>query len=112
MSRGNSQMLAAPEVLALNSLLIQVSGARLVLDIGVFTGASSLSAALALGEGGRVVALEKSRTYGKIATRWVEGRDRCSAGQVLDRGRGGGQGAAEDRARHGLPALPPTGGAQ
>ena len=73
MSRGNSQMLAAPEVLALNSLLIQVSGAKLVLDIGVFTGASSLMAALALGEGGRVLALEKSRTYGKIASRWVEG---------------------------------------
>jgi predicted O-methyltransferase YrrM len=79
-------MMAAPEVLALNSLLIkvgpatngsdpglQVSGARLVLDIGVFTGASSLAAALALGEQGRVIALERSKAYGKVASRfWAE----------------------------------------
>jgi len=60
-------MMAAPEVLALNSLLIQVTGARTVLDIGVFTGASSLAAALAVGELGKVYALEKSRTYASIA---------------------------------------------
>jgi len=65
-------MLAAPEVLALNSLLIKVSGARVVLDVGVFTGASSLAAALAVGEGGRVEALERSRSYGEVA-RWEGG---------------------------------------
>ena len=78
-------MMAAPEVLALNSLLIKVSGAKVVLDVGVFTGeapdhagggagltvitpgASSLTAALAVGEGGQVLALERSKTYGQIA---------------------------------------------
>ena len=44
--------------------------ARTVLDIGVFTGASSLASALAVGEHGKVYALEKSRTYASIA-RWI-----------------------------------------
>ena len=46
---------------------VKVTGARTVLDIGVFTGASSLAAALAVGEHGKVYALEKSRTYASIA---------------------------------------------
>ena len=45
----------------------KVSGARTVLDIGVFTGASSLASALAVGEHGKVYALEKSKTYASIA---------------------------------------------
>ena len=44
-------MLGAPEVLALNTLLVQSLGAKKVLDVGVFTGASSLAAALALPRG-------------------------------------------------------------
>merc|ERR1711936_159958 len=40
----NGRMLGAPEVLALNTLLVQSLGAKKVLDIGVFTGASSLAA--------------------------------------------------------------------
>ena len=44
-------MLGAPEVLALNTLLVQSLGAKKVLDVGVFTGASSLAAALALPKG-------------------------------------------------------------
>ena len=44
-------MLGAPEVLALNTLLVQSLAAKKVLDIGVFTGASSLAAALALPKG-------------------------------------------------------------
>ena len=44
-------MLGAPEVLALNSLLVQSLGAKKVLDVGVFTGASALAAALALPKG-------------------------------------------------------------
>jgi len=89
MARGNSRMLAAPEVLALNSLLIKVSGARVVLDVGVFTGASSLAAALAVGEGGRVEALERSRSYGEVARRFwaqagVEERVTLHLGHALD----------------------------
>ena len=44
-----------------------MSGARTVLDVGVFTGASSLASALAVGEHGKVYALEKSKTYAAIA---------------------------------------------
>ena len=43
--------MGAPEVISLNSLLIKSLGAKKVLDIGVFTGVSSLAAALALPEG-------------------------------------------------------------
>jgi len=82
-------MLAAPEVLALNSLLIQVSGARTVLDIGVFTGASSLASALAVGEHGKVFALEKSKTYASIARKFwaqaeVEERVELMMGEALE----------------------------
>ena len=50
-----ARMLGAPEVISLNGLLIKSLGAKKVLDIGVFTGASTLAAALALPDGkGRV----------------------------------------------------------
>ena len=44
-------MLGDPDILNLNSLLIKSLGAKKVIDVGVFTGASSLAAALALPEG-------------------------------------------------------------
>ena len=43
--------MGAPEVTSLNSLLIKSLGAKKVIDVGVFTGASSLAAALALPDG-------------------------------------------------------------
>ena len=46
-----ARMLGAPEVISLNGLLIKSLGAKKVLDIGVFTGASTLAAALALPDG-------------------------------------------------------------
>merc|ERR1712038_1418459 len=68
-----SRMLGAPEVLALNSLLVQSLGAKKVLDIGVFTGASSLAAALALPKDGMVVACDVSDTHSQLARRhWTE----------------------------------------
>ena len=51
MTHARSMMMGAPEVVSLNAALIKMSRAKKVLDIGVFTGASSLSAALALPEG-------------------------------------------------------------
>ena len=84
-------MLGAPEVLALNTLLVQSLGAKKVLDVGVFTGASSLAAALALPKGsprfqifllilicsccvdGCVVACDVSDTHSELARRhWAE----------------------------------------
>ena len=44
-------MLGAPEVISMNALLIKSLGGKKVLDIGVYTGASSLGAALALPDG-------------------------------------------------------------
>merc|ERR1712212_16436 len=69
-SRG--MMLGAPEVLQLNANLMQVIGAKKVLDIGVFTGASSLSAALALPPGGKVHALDVSEEYTSIGKPYWE----------------------------------------
>ena len=51
MTHAWSMMMGAPEVVSLNAALIKMSRAKKVLDIGVFTGASSLAAALALPEG-------------------------------------------------------------
>ncbi|XP_050721580.1 probable caffeoyl-CoA O-methyltransferase 2 [Eriocheir sinensis] len=51
-------MLGAPEVLQLNANLIRSIGGRKVLDVGVYTGASALSAALALPQDGEVHALD------------------------------------------------------
>ena len=44
-------MMGAPEVISLNALLIKSLAAKKVIDVGVFTGASSLAAALALPKG-------------------------------------------------------------
>ena len=70
LSLSNCVMMAAPEVISLNMFLIKAIQARKVLDVGVFTGSSSLAAAIAVGEGGTVFALEKSRKYTKIARKY------------------------------------------
>ena len=46
--------MGAPEVTSLNAVLIRSLGAKKVIDVGVFTGASSLAAALALPDGGNI----------------------------------------------------------
>ena len=67
---GNSVMMGAPEVLGLNMFLMRALQAKKVLDIGVYTGSSSLAAALAVGEGGMVYALENSRKNVEIAKKY------------------------------------------
>ena len=64
---GNSVMMGAPEVISMNMFLIKAIQAKKVLDVGVFTGSSSLAAALAVGEGGTVFALEKSKKHNEMA---------------------------------------------
>lgn len=67
------KMLGAPEVLQLNANLIQAIGAKKVLDVGVFTGASSLAAALALPSDGQVHALDVSEEFTSIGKPfWAE----------------------------------------
>jgi len=63
-------MQIAPEQGQFMALLVQLLGARKTLEIGVFTGYSSLSVALALPVNGKVVACDISKEYTNIARRY------------------------------------------
>lgn len=65
-----SQMQIAPEQGQFMALLVQLMGAKKTLDIGVFTGYSSLVVALALPPEGKVVACDLSEEYTAIARRY------------------------------------------
>jgi predicted O-methyltransferase YrrM len=68
-----SQMQIAPEQGQFMSLLVQLIGAKKTLDIGVFTGYSSLIIAQALPKEGKVIACDVSDEYTQIARRyWQE----------------------------------------
>lgn len=54
------------------ALLVQLMGARKTLEVGVFTGYSSLVTALALPDDGRIVACDVSEEYTKIARDYWE----------------------------------------
>jgi len=66
------KMMGAPEVVSLNALFIRNMGAKKVIDVGVFTGASSLAAALALPEDGKVLACDVSEEFTKRAEKYWE----------------------------------------
>jgi predicted O-methyltransferase YrrM len=66
----NSGMQISPEQGQLMRLLVETIGARRCLEVGVFTGYSSLSVALALPPGGRLVACDVSVEYTDIARRY------------------------------------------
>lgn len=62
-----------PEQGQLFQILIRMGGARRVIEIGVFTGYSSLAMALALPPDGRIVACDISEEYTRMARRyWAE----------------------------------------
>ena len=70
-------------------LLIELLGAQRALEVGVFTGYSSLCVAQALPEDGELVACDVSAEYTAIARRYwqqagVEGRIRLELGPALD----------------------------
>ncbi|MDB5451840.1 MAG: O-methyltransferase, family 3 [Caulobacteraceae bacterium] len=65
--RGGMQI--SPEQGALMRLLIKLLGARNCLEVGVFTGYSTMVVAKAMGPGGRVVALDVSEEWTAIARR-------------------------------------------
>jgi predicted O-methyltransferase YrrM len=66
-------MQISPEQGQFMRLLLQLTGARKLLEVGVFTGYSSLSAMLALPPEGRLIACDVSEEYTSIARRyWAE----------------------------------------
>ena len=67
----NSGMMSSPVVLRLNMMLCQAVRARKILDIGVFTGSSSLAASLATDDDAKIYALEKSGKYIDIAKKYM-----------------------------------------
>ncbi|WP_413199536.1 class I SAM-dependent methyltransferase [Nostoc piscinale] len=64
------RMQIAPEQGQLMSLLVKLMGARKTLEIGVFTGYSTLVVALALPKTGKVVACDISEEFTAIARRY------------------------------------------
>ncbi len=72
-SMPNAQMQIAPEQGAFMALLVQLIGARNVLEIGTFTGYSSTAMALALPDDGRITCLDVSREWTDRAQRaWAD----------------------------------------
>jgi predicted O-methyltransferase YrrM len=68
--RPNARMAIGPEQGQLMALLARTIGARCYLEIGVFTGYSSLTMALALPADGRVVACDVSEEFTAVARRY------------------------------------------
>jgi caffeoyl-CoA O-methyltransferase len=68
-----SNMQISPEQGQLMALLVELLGARRTIEVGVFTGYSSLVVALALPSEGRIVACDVSDEYTRVARRyWKE----------------------------------------
>jgi predicted O-methyltransferase YrrM len=66
-------MQISPEHGQFMALIIQLMGARRTLEVGVFTGYSSLAVALALPSGGKIVACDVSEEYTSVARKyWKE----------------------------------------
>lgn len=72
-SHPHSGMQISPEQGQFMSLLVQLIGAKKTLEVGVFTGYSSLSVALALPADGKIIACDVSEEFTAIARRyWQE----------------------------------------
>lgn len=68
------RMQIAPEQGQLMALLVRLIGARRCLEVGVFTGYSSLAVALALPDDGQIVACDINKEWAAIAEQfWREG---------------------------------------
>lgn len=66
----NANMQISPEQGQFMGLLVKLLGAERTLDIGVYTGYSSLCIALALPSSGRVIACDVNREWTEIARRY------------------------------------------
>jgi predicted O-methyltransferase YrrM len=70
-----ARMQISPEQGQLMSLLIRLMGAKRILEVGVFTGYSSLTMAMALPSDGLLVACDISEEYTNIAKRYWQQAD-------------------------------------
>jgi caffeoyl-CoA O-methyltransferase len=66
------QMQISPEQGQFMALLVKLIGAKKCLEVGVFTGYSSLAVALALPENGQLIACDVSEEYTNIARKYWE----------------------------------------
>ncbi len=66
----DSMMQIMPEQGQFMMMLLRLTGAKQTLEVGVFTGYSSLSVALALPDDGRVIACDVSEEYTSVARRY------------------------------------------
>jgi predicted O-methyltransferase YrrM len=66
----NSRMQIGPDQGAFLAMLVRVMGARKALEIGVYTGYSSLAVAAALPEDGKLIACDLSEEWTSIARRY------------------------------------------
>ncbi|MCB5160532.1 O-methyltransferase [Marinomonas algarum] len=67
-----ARMQLSPEVGQLLALLVKMQAPKKLLEIGVFTGYSTLSMAMAMPENARLIAIEKKQMWLDIATRYLE----------------------------------------
>ena len=71
-SHPKAEFQIAPEQGQFMRLLVQVLGVRRAIEVGVFTGYSALSVALAMPPGGRLVACDVSEEFTNVAKRYWE----------------------------------------
>lgn len=62
-----AQMIVGRLEAALLQMLVRLTGARRILEIGLFTGYSSLAMAQAMEEGGRIISCELEEKHAKVA---------------------------------------------
>ncbi|MBU2022377.1 MAG: class I SAM-dependent methyltransferase [Gammaproteobacteria bacterium] len=67
-----ARMQLSPEVGQLLALLVKLQAPKKLLEIGVFTGYSTLSMAMAMPKEAKLVAIEKKQMWLDIATRYLE----------------------------------------
>ncbi len=79
--RSNAMMEIGPEQGAFMQLLARTIGAKRYLEVGVFTGYSSLAMALVLPPDGRIVACDVNEEYATVARRYWE---RANVSQKID----------------------------
>ena len=70
-----AQMLSGSLVAATLQLLVRLSGAKRVLELGTYTGYSALAMAEAMPAGGELVTIERSEVTAELAQSWFDRSD-------------------------------------